>query len=143
MPVSTRVSAVLHYVDGLTLEEVAAEVDLSVSEVRKRLRGLQERRHIEGLEEARAVSRHARSELHARRKRTASISVRLLSSGRDPTRVELVCELRHNVEPTGKSGPLGCYGKGLLDVSGLAKRSAKPARNEGRSGLIFTLSGRR
>jgi RNA polymerase sigma factor (sigma-70 family) len=39
-PESSRVIAVLHYVDGLTLEEVAAEVDMSVSGVRKRLRKL-------------------------------------------------------------------------------------------------------
>lgn len=37
---STRVIAVLHYVDRLTLEEVAAETGLSVSGVRKRLRTL-------------------------------------------------------------------------------------------------------
>jgi len=40
---STRVIAVLHHVDGLTLEQVAREVGLSVSGVRKRLRGLRER----------------------------------------------------------------------------------------------------
>ncbi|HLU70245.1 MAG TPA: RNA polymerase sigma factor [Fibrobacteria bacterium] len=40
-PESTRVMAVLHYVDGLTLEEVARETALSVSGVRKRLRALQ------------------------------------------------------------------------------------------------------
>lgn len=40
-PASTRVMAVLHYVDGLTLEEVARETTLSVSGVRKRLRALQ------------------------------------------------------------------------------------------------------
>jgi RNA polymerase sigma factor (sigma-70 family) len=39
---STRVIAVLHFVDGLTLEEVAREVGLSVSGVRKRLRALKE-----------------------------------------------------------------------------------------------------
>jgi RNA polymerase sigma factor (sigma-70 family) len=39
-PESTRTMAVLHYVDGLTLEEVAAELDMSVSGVRKRLRTL-------------------------------------------------------------------------------------------------------
>lgn len=39
---STRTMAVLHYVDGMTLEEVAAEVGLSVSGVRKRLRGLRQ-----------------------------------------------------------------------------------------------------
>jgi RNA polymerase sigma-70 factor (ECF subfamily) len=39
---STRVMAVLHFVDGLTLEEVAKETSLSVSGVRKRLRGLRE-----------------------------------------------------------------------------------------------------
>jgi RNA polymerase sigma-70 factor (ECF subfamily) len=39
-PESTRTMAVLHYVDGLTLEEVAAETDMSVSGVRKRLRAL-------------------------------------------------------------------------------------------------------
>ena len=37
---STRTIAVLHYVDGMTLEEVAQEVGLSVSGVRKRLRTL-------------------------------------------------------------------------------------------------------
>lgn len=39
-PVSSRTIAVLHYLDGLTLEQVAAEVGLSVSGVRKRLRSL-------------------------------------------------------------------------------------------------------
>jgi len=39
---STRVIATLHYVDGLTLEEVAEEVGMSVSGVRKRLRALRE-----------------------------------------------------------------------------------------------------
>lgn len=42
-PDSTRLIAVLHYVDRLTLEEVASEVGLSVSGVRKRLRTLKER----------------------------------------------------------------------------------------------------
>ena len=37
---STRVIATLHFVDGLTLEEVANEVGMSVSGVRKRLRAL-------------------------------------------------------------------------------------------------------
>lgn len=41
-PESTAVIAVLHLHDGLTLEEVAREVGLSVSGVRKRLRRLQE-----------------------------------------------------------------------------------------------------
>ncbi len=45
---STRVMAVLHHVDGLTLEQVAREVGLSVSGVRKRLRGLRAR--LEALE---------------------------------------------------------------------------------------------
>lgn len=45
-PESTRTIATLHYVDGLTLEETAAQVNMSVSGVRKRLRSL--RRH--GLE---------------------------------------------------------------------------------------------
>ncbi len=39
---STRTIAVLHFVDGLTLEEVAHEVNMSVSDIRKRLRGLRE-----------------------------------------------------------------------------------------------------
>jgi RNA polymerase sigma factor (sigma-70 family) len=39
-PESSRTIAVLHYVDGLTLEEVAAEIGMSVSGVRKRLRAL-------------------------------------------------------------------------------------------------------
>ncbi len=42
-PDSTRTIAVLHYVDGFTLEETAAQVGLSVSGVRKRLRGLRAR----------------------------------------------------------------------------------------------------
>jgi RNA polymerase sigma-70 factor, ECF subfamily len=40
---STRTMAVMHYVDGMTLEEVASHVGLSVSGVRKRLRQLRER----------------------------------------------------------------------------------------------------
>ena len=40
---STRLIAVLHYRDGLTLEQVAREVGLSVSGVRKRLRMLRAR----------------------------------------------------------------------------------------------------
>jgi RNA polymerase sigma-70 factor, ECF subfamily len=47
-PDSTRVIAVLHYLDGLTLEQVAEHVGLSVSGVRKRLRGL--RRALQELE---------------------------------------------------------------------------------------------
>ena len=42
-PASTRLIAVLFYVDRLTLEEVAAEVGMSVSGVRKRLRMLKQR----------------------------------------------------------------------------------------------------
>ena len=42
-PVSSGTIAVLHLHDGLTLEEVAREVALSVSGVRKRLRRLEER----------------------------------------------------------------------------------------------------
>ncbi len=41
-PESSRAMAVLHFVDGLTLEQVAAETGLSVSGVRKRLRKLRE-----------------------------------------------------------------------------------------------------
>ena len=40
-PESSRTIAVLHFVDGMTLEETAREVGLSVSGVRKRLGGLQ------------------------------------------------------------------------------------------------------
>jgi RNA polymerase sigma factor, sigma-70 family len=40
---STRTMAVLHYVDGLSFEETAAAVGLSVSGVRKRLSGLKAR----------------------------------------------------------------------------------------------------
>ena len=39
-PESTRTMAVLHYLDGMTLEQVARECGLSVSGVRKRLRRL-------------------------------------------------------------------------------------------------------
>jgi RNA polymerase sigma-70 factor, ECF subfamily len=41
-PDSSRTIAVLHYVDGLTLEQVAAETGMSVSGVRQRLRKLRE-----------------------------------------------------------------------------------------------------
>ena len=41
--VSTRTIATLHLIDGMTLEEVAEEVGLSVSGVRKRLRPLRGR----------------------------------------------------------------------------------------------------
>lgn len=39
-PESSRTIAVLHFLDGMTLEEVAREVSMSVSGVRKRLRSL-------------------------------------------------------------------------------------------------------
>jgi RNA polymerase sigma factor (sigma-70 family) len=39
-PESSRTIAVLHFVDGLTLEEVAGETGMSISGVRKRLRAL-------------------------------------------------------------------------------------------------------
>jgi RNA polymerase sigma-70 factor, ECF subfamily len=46
---STRTMAYLHYVDGLTYEEVARETGLSVSGVRKRLRTFQEKiGHLRG-----------------------------------------------------------------------------------------------
>ena len=44
-PESTQLAAVLHYLDGFTLEEVAAEVGLSVSGLRKRLRQLRAQLH--------------------------------------------------------------------------------------------------
>ncbi len=47
---STRTMAVLHLVDGMTLEEVARETGLSVSGVRKRLRTLKQ--HVAELEGA-------------------------------------------------------------------------------------------
>jgi RNA polymerase sigma-70 factor (ECF subfamily) len=51
-PVSTATIAVLHLHDGMTLQEVADAVGLSVSGVRKRLRKLKANLHeLEGLEE--------------------------------------------------------------------------------------------
>lgn len=47
-PASSRTMAVLHFVDGMTLEETARETGLSVSGVRKRLRALQAK--LKGLE---------------------------------------------------------------------------------------------
>lgn len=44
-PETTRVMATLHLYDGLTLEEVAREMGMSVSGVRKRLRGLRASLH--------------------------------------------------------------------------------------------------
>jgi RNA polymerase sigma-70 factor (ECF subfamily) len=49
-PVSSRTIALLHYLDGLTLEQVAEVVGLSVSGVRRRLRSL--RQTLEALEKA-------------------------------------------------------------------------------------------
>jgi RNA polymerase sigma-70 factor (ECF subfamily) len=46
---STREMAVMHLVDGMTLEQVASETGLSVSGVRKRLRVLKE--HVAELQE--------------------------------------------------------------------------------------------
>ncbi|MCF0224535.1 MAG: sigma-70 family RNA polymerase sigma factor [Fibrobacter sp.] len=46
-PESTRTMAVLHFVDGMTLEDVAEQVGLSVSGVRKRLRTLKEKLNME------------------------------------------------------------------------------------------------
>ena len=40
---TTKTMAVLHYVDGYTLEQTANMMEMSVSGVRKRLRGLRER----------------------------------------------------------------------------------------------------
>lgn len=48
-PASTRLIAVLHYVDRMTLQEVAKTVNMSVSGVRKRLRNLQAR--VQALQE--------------------------------------------------------------------------------------------
>lgn len=53
VPTSTRMIAVLHYVDGLTLDEVASEVGLSVSGVRKRLEALRQR--IPDLDDAKVI----------------------------------------------------------------------------------------
>ena len=44
-PESSQTIAVLHLVDGMTLEEVASEVGMSVSGVRKRLRRLETQLH--------------------------------------------------------------------------------------------------
>ena len=44
---STREIAVLHFVDGMTLKEVATEVGLSLSGVRKRIRNLRTRIQFE------------------------------------------------------------------------------------------------
>ncbi len=49
-PASSQTIALLHLVDGMTLEDVAREVDLSVSGVRKRLRKM--RADLHELEEA-------------------------------------------------------------------------------------------
>ena len=46
-PASTRTMAVMHYLDGFTLEQVASETGLSVSGVRKRLRLLRERAKLQ------------------------------------------------------------------------------------------------
>ena len=43
---STREIAVMHFVDGMTLQEVAAEIGLSVSGVRKRIREFRSRAKI-------------------------------------------------------------------------------------------------
>lgn len=56
-PESTRVMAVLHLVDGLSLDEVGREVGLSAAAVRKRLRGLKARVAVLAETEERAAAR--------------------------------------------------------------------------------------
>ena len=46
-PEGTALVAVLHFYDRMTLEEVAEEVGMSVSGVRKRLRRLRDRLHLQ------------------------------------------------------------------------------------------------
>ena len=53
---STKVIAVLHYLDGLTLVEVAEQVGLSVSGVRKRLEGLKSKAEAWALRSRRGES---------------------------------------------------------------------------------------
>jgi RNA polymerase sigma-70 factor, ECF subfamily len=49
-PASSRVMAVMHFLDGMTLEQVAGEFGMSVSGVRKRLRSLRKSlRELENL----------------------------------------------------------------------------------------------
>jgi RNA polymerase sigma-70 factor (ECF subfamily) len=43
VPEGTRCMATLHYLDGLTLEQTAQEMEMSVSGVRKRLVGLRKK----------------------------------------------------------------------------------------------------
>jgi RNA polymerase sigma-70 factor (ECF subfamily) len=50
-PETTATIAVLHYLDGMTWDEVAREVGISVSGVRKRARGITER--VKALQERR------------------------------------------------------------------------------------------
>jgi RNA polymerase sigma-70 factor, ECF subfamily len=53
----TRVMAVLHYVDGMTLEEVAEQVNLSAAGVRRRLEKLKSRvAKLAGKDKAHALS---------------------------------------------------------------------------------------
>ena len=58
---STFEMAVMHYVDQMTLDEVAREVGLSVSGVRKRLRTLRERLPSQDAEGRRARQEGAAS----------------------------------------------------------------------------------
>jgi RNA polymerase sigma-70 factor (ECF subfamily) len=58
-PESSRTIAVMHFLDGLTLEEVAAEVGMSVSGVRKRLRRLREQLALEEGKESAEERSHA------------------------------------------------------------------------------------
>jgi RNA polymerase sigma-70 factor (ECF subfamily) len=55
-PESTRLMAVLHLVDGLTLDEVGREVGLSAAAVRKRLRGLRARVAVQPAHDLEGVS---------------------------------------------------------------------------------------
>jgi RNA polymerase sigma-70 factor (ECF subfamily) len=48
--------AVLHLVDGLTLDEVGREVGLSAAAVRKRLRGLKARAAVEAAHDLEGIS---------------------------------------------------------------------------------------
>jgi RNA polymerase sigma-70 factor, ECF subfamily len=67
---STRVMAVMHLVDGLTLDEVGREVGLSAAAVRKRIRGLRAR--VAALAEAEAAAEAATTPVHPERSRRAA-----------------------------------------------------------------------
>ena len=130
---STRSLAVMHLVDGMTLEEVARESRLSVSGVRKRLRGLQRTsrgagRSVVMQQDNRNVpdwllERLALGELDA--ETAADVRRRLAAEGRSP---DDIAAARRGLEPRDPGRASRRAGRGGDPAARGAGRGGRAAR---------------